>query len=76
MRSYAKHLLQCFATGLFAAAGGKLGEYLVERLTGTRHQNGAGATGSTARELCDQCGRIMKRVSKSLFCINCGYREG
>jgi hypothetical protein len=76
MGSIARRLLECFATGLFLAAGQKIGEYLVQRLTSPRQQDGSGAPGTASRELCNQCGRTMRRVSRTLYCTNCGYREG
>ena len=72
----AKNLLLWFASGLFVAAGQKMGEFLASQITNPKPQGGTAFSGAPARELCPQCGNNLKRFSKTLYCNQCGYREG
>ncbi|MBI4860375.1 MAG: hypothetical protein HY815_08945 [Candidatus Riflebacteria bacterium] len=72
----AKNLVLWFASGLLVTAGSKLGEYLASMVTSQKPAGNTFLPGSQVRELCPQCGRSLTRFSKTLYCGQCGYREG
>ena len=74
--SLAKNLLVWFVSGLCVATGSKLGEYFAKELTTGRPNPSGPFPGFEARELCPQCGRSLMRFAKTLYCPQCGYREG
>jgi hypothetical protein len=73
---FGKQVLLWFASGLFIAAGSKVAEYLATQLSATRARGGSQSFGSASLALCPTCGRNLRRFAKSLYCAQCGHREG
>lgn len=72
-----KQLLTWFASGLFIACGSKFAEYLATRVSQSRQRrNSTEMAGHDSMALCPQCGRNLRRFAKTLYCGQCGHREG
>lgn len=74
---FGKQVLLWFASGLVIACGSKFAEFLATQISQSRNRRaGNEMAGSDSLALCPACGRNMRRFAKTLYCAQCGHREG
>ena len=77
MGEFGRQVMIWFASGLFIAAGSKFAEYLATQVTQRTGANGAQQpVGTATLVLCPSCGRNLRRFGKSMYCTQCGHKEG